>query len=271
MAPISSSSLREEVMGALLQVEPRVLDGPVLTAGRAEVDRSQGQDDADVANTVERESRPDAPLRNDQARERGSDEARQVERHGAVGYGAAALLVFDQGGHDCHAQRRVRTIERALNCRQQDKNPDVDGGLPGQPGQHEHVNDTESIDDRTRKPPVEAVRHDAEQRAEDNGRRELREGDDANPEFRVGQLPGEPAQCDAIDPDAMQRQQRAAQVDDEIAIREGRRTHRRMVFDRLENVERKFAAIMTRATKMQVQRGGSREKRRHRRSHLRPV
>jgi hypothetical protein len=29
-----------------------------------------------------------------------------------------------------------------------------------------------------------------------------------------------------------------------------------MVSDRLENVERKFAAIMTRATRKQVQRGG---------------
>ena len=89
-----------------------------------QVDRSQGQDDADVANTVERESRPDAPLRNDQARERGSDERAEVLRRGFTmvqeapltghGPGAGARIPMANGVLGAHNEYLATWVSHGL-------------------------------------------------------------------------------------------------------------------------------------------------------------
>ena len=115
----------------------------------------------------------------------------------------------------------MRAVENALHQRQQGEHANIDVAEVRQQHEDEHVDDAERVDQHRCRAAVESIREDPEHRAEQDGRRELREGDDADPELRLRELPGEPPQCDPVDPEPQQRNRAAGEVGQELACFEG--------------------------------------------------
>jgi len=94
--------------------------------------------------------------------------------------------------------------------------------------QHEHVDHAARVNQYGRFTTIEAIRQDAKQRSEDDRGRELREGYEPDPEFGTGKLPRVPAECHPINPQAVQGNCTAGQVDQELTVAKGGAGHCRI-------------------------------------------
>ena len=121
----------------------------------------------------------------------------------AMALGSSSFVT--EARYERHTDRHVGTLEHALDQRRCRQHVDIDIAGDGERRQDNHVDRSQTVDGQGCVAPVDTIGDDTKQRTEHHGRRELRERDDAHPQFRARELPRVPADSDAIDPQPVQR------------------------------------------------------------------
>jgi hypothetical protein len=112
----------------------------------------------------------------------------------------------------------MRAIQNALHQRQQRQYPNIHVTQRGQQSEHQHIDDADRVNQDRGSTPVKAIREYAENRTKHHRGSKLGRRDDANPQLGVCQFPGKPAQRHAVDPQSVQGNRVAGQVEKEISV-----------------------------------------------------
>ena len=181
--------------------------------GRRQPDEDERHQEGDVAQGVCQEGEGDAAMGDREAGRRRADEPRAVEDDRIDRDRRRQVLALDKARDQRQPRRLVERVGDAQRHRQREQALDGDGvGIDkGRDGARlDHRDDLGEDDDAQA---LEPVRQRPGQRAEDDGRKQIGEGDQPKPGPGFGELPGEPADRHALQPRADQR--------DRVADREG--------------------------------------------------
>ena len=127
----------------------------------------------------------------------------------------------DQGRDQREPRRLGDTVIDPKQQNQREQDVDRDQVDPHEQRQQGRAQAAVKLGDADDTDPVAAVGEDAGERTEEQDRKELGKRDKTEPGARMRQRPGQPADRDALQPGADQRDAVAADVDPIIAVGEG--------------------------------------------------
>ena len=180
-------------------------------------DAGQGDDEGDIGQSVQGEGERDAALRDDKARGGRTEKARAVEHQRIDRHRRAERGAIDQAGDQCQTRRLIGGVGDAEAQRQQEQHLDVDDARKGEEGEQHGLDHGGNLGCPDQADAVDAVSERAGERADHHHRYEIGGGAQSQPGARMGQLPGEPADGDALHPGAGKRNQIADGVDAVVA------------------------------------------------------
>ena len=191
---------------------------PLLPVFEADT-RQHGEED-DEGGGVEGERPADAVAEDQEPGDHRPDKARAVEDQRVDPDRRRQILARDQARDDGEAHRLAEGEHGAPESHQDQQDLDGDRARERKAGEQDRLDQVEGLDRPEGAQALHPFGDHAGDRRQQDGRKQIGEGDDAEPRPRMGEIPGEPADRHPLHPGADMRGHVAAREQAEVAMRE---------------------------------------------------